>query len=102
MGLSKVWKARTLALSPRSRSLFESGVSCILASFLRDLTCASAIATEDLIGNARYPLDVASSALPAYEALFGLEMPLPKMDFLAVNESDVGAMENWVDSSRAP
>ena len=25
-------------------------------------------------------------------------MPLPKMDILAVNESDVGAMENWVNT----
>ncbi|KZV68804.1 hypothetical protein PENSPDRAFT_633906 [Peniophora sp. CONT] len=51
--------------------------------------------TEDLISNARFTLDVASRALPAYEALFGLEMPLPKMDILAVGETDVGAMENW-------
>ncbi|VDB85600.1 unnamed protein product [Peniophora sp. CBMAI 1063] len=51
--------------------------------------------TADLIGNARYTLDVASRALPAYEALFELEMPLPKMDILAISESDVGAMENW-------
>ena len=59
-------------------------------------------ATQDLISGAHFTLDIASRALSADEGLFGLEMPLPKMDILAVGENDGGAMENWVCASGLP
>lgn len=41
--------------------------------------------TPDLIGQARFSLDVTKKVLPLYEQLFGIEYPLPKLDTLIVS-----------------
>ncbi|KAK7693088.1 hypothetical protein QCA50_002653 [Cerrena zonata] len=51
--------------------------------------------TPDLIGQARFSLDVTKKVLPLYEQLFGIEYPLPKLDTLIASDFAAGAMENW-------
>ncbi|KAJ6558360.1 peptidase family M1-domain-containing protein [Mycena capillaripes] len=52
-------------------------------------------ATPDIIHQAEFCLDVTAKVLPLYEKIFDIEYPLPKLDTLAVNDFDMGAMENW-------
>lgn len=40
-------------------------------------------------------LDIARTILPAYERLFGIPYPLPKLDLVAIPDFAAGAMENW-------
>ncbi|KAJ7666625.1 leucyl aminopeptidase [Mycena polygramma] len=51
--------------------------------------------TPDMIHQAGFCLDVTAKVLPLYEKIFDIEYPLPKLDTLAVNDFDLGAMENW-------
>ncbi|KAJ6558177.1 peptidase family M1-domain-containing protein [Mycena capillaripes] len=52
-------------------------------------------ATPDIIHQAAFCLELTSRVLPLYETIFDIEYPLPKLDTLAVNDFDIGAMENW-------
>ncbi|KAL7281141.1 hypothetical protein ACG7TL_004449 [Trametes sanguinea] len=40
-------------------------------------------ATEDIIWQGQYALDIAQKVMPLYEQVFDVEYPLPKLDFLA-------------------
>ncbi|OSD01301.1 hypothetical protein PYCCODRAFT_1445793 [Trametes coccinea BRFM310] len=51
--------------------------------------------TEDIIWQGQYALDIAQKVMPLYEEVFDVEYPLPKLDFLASSNFDLGAMENW-------
>jgi hypothetical protein len=42
-----------------------------------------------------FALDTARAILPAYERLFGMPYPLPKLDLVAIPDFAAGAMENW-------
>ncbi|KAJ6541995.1 leucyl aminopeptidase [Mycena vulgaris] len=52
-------------------------------------------ATPDIIDQTEFCLDVTAKVLPLYETIFDIEYPLPKLDTLAANDFDMGAMENW-------
>ncbi|KAF7361545.1 Aminopeptidase 1 [Mycena sanguinolenta] len=52
-------------------------------------------ATPDIINQGQFCLDVKAKVLPLYEKIFDIEYPLPKLDTLAANDFDMGAMENW-------
>ncbi|KAF8590749.1 leucyl aminopeptidase [Ramaria rubella] len=52
-------------------------------------------ATNDLINQAQFGLDVKAKVLPIYEKIFDIEFPLPKLDTLVAHDFDAGAMENW-------
>ncbi|KAF7325843.1 Leucyl aminopeptidase [Mycena kentingensis (nom. inval.)] len=52
-------------------------------------------ATPDLVHQAGFCLDVTAQVLPFYEKVFNIAYPLPKLDTLAANDFDMGAMENW-------
>ncbi|KAJ7667400.1 leucyl aminopeptidase [Mycena rosella] len=52
-------------------------------------------ATPDIIHQMEFSLDVTAKVLPLYETIFNIEYPLPKLDTLAANDFDMGAMENW-------
>ncbi|KAF7333538.1 Aminopeptidase 1 [Mycena venus] len=52
-------------------------------------------ATPDIIHQAEFCLEVTAKVLPLYEKIFEIEYPLPKLDTLAANDFDMGAMENW-------
>ncbi|KAF7301221.1 Leucyl aminopeptidase [Mycena indigotica] len=52
-------------------------------------------ATPDLVSQAGFCLEVTAKVLPIYEQMFDIEFPLPKLDTLAANDFDMGAMENW-------
>ncbi|KAF8198244.1 leucyl aminopeptidase [Mycena galopus ATCC 62051] len=52
-------------------------------------------ATPDVIHQGAFCLEVTAKVLPLYEKIFDIEYPLPKLDTLAVNDCDFGAMENW-------
>ncbi|TFK74328.1 leucyl aminopeptidase [Pluteus cervinus] len=52
-------------------------------------------ATEDLIHQARFALDIKIRSLPLYEKVFDVPYPLPKLDSLVASDFDAGAMENW-------
>ncbi|EJU01768.1 Metalloprotease [Dacryopinax primogenitus] len=51
--------------------------------------------TKQHISQARLALDVTARVLPMYEEIFDIPYPLPKLDTLAVDDFDFGAMENW-------
>ncbi|KUJ17086.1 uncharacterized protein LY89DRAFT_718765 [Mollisia scopiformis] len=51
-------------------------------------------ASDKNIQHGKYALDIASRALSAFEKIFDIEFPLPKMDLIAVPGGQ-GAMENW-------
>ncbi|KAJ6510778.1 peptidase M1, membrane alanine aminopeptidase [Mycena sanguinolenta] len=50
-------------------------------------------ATPDIIEQGQFCLEVTAKVLPLYEKIFDIEYPLPKLDTLAVNDCDMGAME---------
>ncbi|KAA1467278.1 leucyl aminopeptidase [Dentipellis sp. KUC8613] len=52
-------------------------------------------ATQDLIHQAHFALEVKEKTLPLYEQMFEVEYPLPKLDTLVAEDFDAGAMENW-------
>ncbi|KAI0029430.1 peptidase family M1-domain-containing protein [Vararia minispora EC-137] len=52
-------------------------------------------ATKDLIGQAKFCLEVTERAVPVYEKVFDVEFPLSKLDTLVAHDFDAGAMENW-------
>ncbi|KAJ1942531.1 hypothetical protein EC988_006462, partial [Linderina pennispora] len=43
----------------------------------------------------RFALDVMIKVLEYFADVFGIPYPLPKMDQIAINEFQIGAMENW-------
>jgi tricorn protease interacting factor F2/3 len=44
---------------------------------------------------AKLPLKYAIDSIKFYEKYFGIEYPLPKVDFIAIPDFAAGAMENW-------
>lgn len=52
-------------------------------------------ATPDAISQAHFAVDVMKRVLPAYEEVFDIAYPLPKLDALVAADFDFGAMENW-------
>lgn len=52
-------------------------------------------ATPEAVGQAHFAVDVMRRVLPAYEKVFGIAYPLPKLDALVAADFDFGAMENW-------
>ncbi|KAJ7824168.1 leucyl aminopeptidase [Mycena olivaceomarginata] len=54
-------------------------------------------ATPDIVHQGEFCLEVTAKVLPLYETIFDIEYPLPKLDVLAANDFDMGAMEvvNW-------
>lgn len=52
-------------------------------------------ATEDFIDQAQYTVEVTKKVVPAYEEVFDIAYPLPKVDTLVAADFDAGAMENW-------
>ncbi|XP_039283006.1 LOW QUALITY PROTEIN: glutamyl aminopeptidase [Nilaparvata lugens] len=55
----------------------------------------SVYAPPDLIPQAKFALDTATSMMDHYEEFFGVDYPLPKQDLIAIPDFGVGAMENW-------
>lgn len=51
--------------------------------------------TPEYLAQAAYAVQVMARVLPAYEEMFGIEYPLPKLDALVAADFDFGAMENW-------
>ncbi|KAJ8603570.1 hypothetical protein MRB53_042113 [Persea americana] len=47
------------------------------------------------IENGKFSMDLAAKTLDFYEKQFASPFPLPKMDFVAIPDFAVGAMENW-------
>lgn len=47
------------------------------------------------IEHGRFSVDLAAKTLTFYEKVFGIELPLAKMDQVAVPDFAAGAMENW-------
>lgn len=47
------------------------------------------------LDKAAYALETAAKALDYYQAYFGIEYPLRKLDMVAVPDFAAGAMENW-------
>jgi aminopeptidase N len=48
------------------------------------------------VGQGHYALDAATKILPYYNAYFGIDYPLPKLDLIAIpGNFAAGAMENW-------
>ena len=46
-------------------------------------------ATQDVLYQARFVLDVTVQVLPIYEQMFNIEYPLPKLDTLIVSSSSL-------------
>ena len=67
------------SLSP-SLTPFTSPTQLNMECFLLVLL----IATEDVISQAQYSLDVAERVLPLFDKAFGVEYPLPKFDTFVV------------------
>lgn len=42
-----------------------------------------------------FALETASTILPYYESMFGIDFPLDKLDLVAIPDFSAGAMENW-------
>jgi hypothetical protein len=57
------------------------------------------LATNDIVGQTQFSLEVMQRAVPMYEEVFDVEYPLVKLDTLVAHDFDIGAMENWVNSS---
>jgi len=47
------------------------------------------------IEHGRFSLELAARTLEYYEKIFGADLPLPKMDMVAIPDFAAGAMENW-------
>jgi aminopeptidase 2 len=47
------------------------------------------------INHGRFSVNLAAKTLAFYEKAFGIDLPLPKMDQVAVPDFAAGAMENW-------
>ena len=52
-------------------------------------------ATPESVEQAHFAVEVMRRVLPAYEEVFGIAYPLPKLDALVAADFDFGAMENW-------
>ncbi|XP_073998601.1 endoplasmic reticulum aminopeptidase 1-like isoform X3 [Rhodnius prolixus] len=52
-------------------------------------------APPDLLPQAEFALNTATSMMDHYEQYFAVEYPLPKQDLIAIPDFGVGAMENW-------
>ena len=55
----------------------------------------SSRATACRAGNLQTALDITAKVLPAFESLFGIPFPLPKLDLIGIPDFAAGAMENW-------
>ncbi|XP_076825542.1 endoplasmic reticulum aminopeptidase 1-like isoform X2 [Clavelina lepadiformis] len=55
----------------------------------------SIYSSPDKISETEFALKMACDVLDAYENLFNIPFPLPKMDLVAVPDFAAGAMENW-------
>ncbi|BDA42905.1 Aminopeptidase N [Coccomyxa sp. Obi] len=60
-----------------------------------DRRTVSVWGTPDRVKDLDIALDIARTILPAYERLFGIPYPLPKLDLVAIPDFAAGAMENW-------
>ncbi|KAK6635853.1 hypothetical protein RUM44_001107 [Polyplax serrata] len=55
----------------------------------------SVYAPTQLISQAKFALETATTMMDHYEEFFGVEYPLPKQDLIAIPDFAAGAMENW-------
>lgn len=51
--------------------------------------------THDTFNQTVYAAWIARQSLAQFEAIFGIEYPLPKLDLVAIPDFSAGAMENW-------
>lgn len=60
-----------------------------------DSTIFSVYSSPDTINGTRFALDFGRQALMSLEDYIGLDYPLEKMDFIAIDDFLMGAMENY-------
>lgn len=58
-------------------------------------TIFSVYSSNDALKSMAFALDFGKRALKALEEFIGLDYQLTKMDFIAIDEFLMGAMENW-------
>ena len=79
--------------------------SYLLAFCVGDYRCISTKSSKGIpvtvyaykhqMDHCRFALDIAVKALAFYEELFGIDYPLPKLDYVSTIDHNAGAMENW-------
>lgn len=58
-------------------------------------TIFTVYSSRDALASMKFALDFGRSALKALEDYIGLDYQLSKMDFIAIDDFLMGAMENW-------
>lgn len=58
-------------------------------------TIFSVYSSKDALNSMAFALDFGKRALKALEEFIGLDYQLTKMDFIAIDDFLMGAMENW-------
>ncbi|TBU53789.1 hypothetical protein BD310DRAFT_937381 [Dichomitus squalens] len=97
------WKITTFETTPPMSSYIiayangpfeyiESSYKSTLSGKVRPLRFYG---TANAIPHAQFALDTVTKIMPIYEQMFDIEYPLPKLDIFAVDDFDLGGMENW-------
>lgn len=66
-----------------------------VSSEIRQDFKASVVATPGKLGYVQLPLEYTKKLIPFFEDYLGIQIPLKKMDLIAVPDFSAGAMENW-------